>query len=818
MSTYLAHFFLLFALFVLNVPMHAAAPNEQEQENTQTVSSEKRIQDIQVHGNRTVSTETILNYLPYRIGGIFDRAKTRIALLNVYNGLKRFKNISISVEDVSDAFLIMHVDVVEKYPLVDVKFAGNHSIGEKELREKIDVTKIPAIDELEAELIAQKIKELYLQKGYHTVSIDTALEIFEDRAHALFTIHEGKRAVVKQIHFIGNNHVTDTQLRTIILTKEDWILSFLDHAGYFHKDKLEADKYFIQQYYKNIGHIHAHVTDVSVSIDDYENMILTYSINEGDCYHIKEIQVMKADSQDAEPLILDRFENLIVGDVYSLDLLRDALNRLENFWKNQGYIFAHAEPMLQIDEDSKQVSIKFHIEKGEQIIVNKITVRGNKKTRRKVILRNISAQEGTILTQYQLDRSQYNVESLGYFDQDSVQWKMRRLDQNHVDLELMVKEGRTGHLEFSFSYGGDLASLQSPIAGFAFKGAISDSNLFGYGINAALNMTLSRDEQGLFFHVAQPWLFDRPIYGACDVYHKRPSYTTFHHVERGAVNEKLTGGTTTVGYMLQTPHIWLQRIQFLATLGFENVAYNHPPRAANFALIETAEQYQRILDQEFNPGKYVFLSLYMDQDLRNHPMHTSRGHRLRVGSKSAFAVERHGIGFYKFDIDFVWFTPLIGDHDLVFRFRGYAGVVQHFKNKTIPFGELFQLGGQSSIRGFEYGQAGPQFQDDPIGGRKGLFVTADFIIPVLPDQSMKVVLFYNGGAGFDNPYAHLASKENIRNNNFDYRHAVGFGVRLLRPTPMSIDWGFKIDPRKNKVDPRLSETGHEVHFSMSYDF
>lgn len=814
MSTYFAYLFLVFTLFFSITPVYA----DTEQENSQTSFSEKRIQDIQVHGNKTVSTETILNYLPYRIGSFFDRKKTRLAIINVYNGLKRFKNVSIAIEDVNDEFLVLHVHVVEKYPLVAVKFAGNDSISEKELREKIDVTKIPAVDELEAELIAQKIKELYLQKGFHAASVDIGLEIFEERAQLLFTIHEGKRVAVKQIHFTGNNHVTDTQLRTIILTKEDWILSFLDHSGYFHKDKLEGDKYFIQQYYKNIGYIHAHVSDINVKIDESENMVLLYAINEGDCYRIQEIQVMNADKPDAVPMILDQFEGLVVGNVYSLDLLRSALNRLENFWKNQGYIFAHAEPMLQIDEETKQVSIKFNIEKGEQIIVNNITIRGNKKTRRKVILRNISAEEGTILTQYQLDRSLYNIESLGYFDQEGVQWKMKRLDQNHVDLEMIVKEGKTGHLEFSFSYGGDMVSLQSPLAGFAFKGALSDSNLFGYGINAALNLTLSRDEQGLYFHIAQPWLFDRPIYSAFDVYHKRPSYTSFHHIERGAVNEKLTGGSATIGYMLQTQQIWFQRIQFLATLGIENVAYNHPPRAAYFVVPDAQAQYQQILDREFNPGKYVFLTMYIDQDLRNHPLHTSRGHRLRVGGKSAFAIESNGIGFYKFDIDFTWFTPLIGDHDLVFRFRGYAGVVDHFHNKTIPFGELFQLGGQSSIRGFEYGQAGPQFQDDPIGGRKGMFVSADFIIPVLQDQSMKAVIFYNGGAGFDNPYAHLVSKENIKNNNFDYRHAVGFGVRLLRPTPMSIDWGFKLDPRKNKIDPRLDETGYEVHFAMVYDF
>jgi outer membrane protein insertion porin family len=396
-------------------------------------------------------------------------------------------------------------------------------------------------------------------------------------------------------------------------------------------------------------------------------------------------------------------------------------------------------------------------------------------------------------------------------------WKLKRLDEKRVDLELVVKEGKTGHAGFSITYGGDTKSLKSPLKGLNFKGELSDSNLFGHGINAILNLTLSREEQGLLFHVAQPWLFDKPIFGAFDLYHKRPSYILFHHIERGSVNEKVTGGLGTLGYMVQTTHPWFVRLSFLAACGIENIAYNHPPQSAFFQDQSTTEQYQFILDREFTPGTYAFLTFSIDQDLRNHPIHTSRGHKLKINTR--IGISPHDkIGFCKFDTDFVWYTPLIGETDLVFKFRGYAGFVTSLQNKNIPFGELYLLGGQNSIRGFEFGQAGPQFQDDPIGGKKGIFVSADLIFPIMSDLSMKAVLFYNGGAGFDNPYAQFVSKDNIRNNNFDYRHAVGFGIRLLKPTAISIDWGFKIDPRKNRGNPRLSETAHEVHFVMGYDF
>jgi outer membrane protein assembly factor BamA len=85
-------------------------------------------------------------------------------------------------------------------------------------------------------------------------------------------------------------------------------------------------------------------------------------------------------------------------------------------------------------------------------------------------------------------------------------------------------------------------------------------------------------------------------------------------------------------------------------------------------------------------------------------------------------------------------------------------------------------------------------------------------------MNMKAVVFYDGGTGFDNPYVTNVDKRSVTGNNFDYRHAIGIGIRVLQPMPVNIDWGFKIDPRKNKLDPRLSETASEIHFGMSYDW
>lgn len=83
---------------------------------------------------------------------------------------------------------------------------------------------------------------------------------------------------------------------------------------------------------------------------------------------------------------------------------------------------------------------------------------------------------------------------------------------------------------------------------------------------------------------------------------------------------------------------------------------------------------------------------------------------------------------------------------------------------------------------------------------------------------MRGVFFYDGGAGWNNPFAHLSNPAFIRDNNFTYRHSVGLGIRMMSPMPVKVDWGFKLDPRRNRFNPKLNESASEIHFGMTYDW
>jgi len=791
-----------------------------DDDETTTVVLPRRINEIITIGNKFTSLEAILSHIPYKVGEIFNPLKTRQLIHNLYHGLKRFRKITLKGENIGNDLINLHIIVEEKKPLKEVIIEGNKQVTDKEIIKKVNFDDMYAIDAEELKAITLAVKQLYLEKGY-MVTVDAELRIDDDdRAIALFTIHEGKKPLIKRIEFIGNKYISSKELRNIIMSKEDWVLSFLDKAGHYHPDRIEqADKQLIEQFYQNKGFLHTKVIDIDTAMNPKtKNITLTFEIEEGDQFRINKVSASGNDILPEEYLLYRL--PIRSGNIYSREAIAESIKILELIWGKQGYIFAHIEPSIQPDEDTKTVDISFFSELGEKVFLNKVNIKGNKKTRDKIIRRKLLLEEGELISQNKMDASKHNVESLGYFEpRDGINWKIRRLSNDAADLDLIVKEAKTGHFNAQIGFGGAGANLRSPISGFSVKGDLADTNLFGSGINLNFSASWAKDEQTIVFHIAEPWLFDKPILGALDIYHRRPSYDELMNINLAAVHEKLTGGNLAAGFITQSRWPIFNDTQILMNIGIDDIKYQEQPRASiSGANAATNAQYQGILNQEFAPGTFAWVATYCEQDTRNHPIHPSRGHKWRIGSKFAIPSFGNNIGYYKIGLDVNWFTPLINEYDLVLRLHGYFGIAGPFQGKTIPFGELFHIGGPSSVRGFLYGQIGPKFQGDTIGGKKTLFWNAELIFPITPDLSMKGVFFYDGGAGFDNPYLQNVSPQNITGNNFDYRHSIGVGVRLLRPMPIKVDWGFKIDPRKNKKDPSLNETGYEIHFGMTYDW
>ncbi len=807
----------------------------QQEENTGQISDEneqpqqqakqtrpKRINKIIVSGNKHVPTEAILSRIPLKEGEYFNVLKVGTLIRNIYTDLKRFRNVTVMGEDLDDQTMNLHIIVQEKKLLKEVRFEGNKQVSEDEIKKKIDFGTIPAVDKEELNKYVQIIKKLYVDKGYHLIKIDPEMIVdADDRATVIFHFAEPKRSLIHRIGFAGNRNITSKTLRHTILSKEDWILDFLDKSGIYHPERLEADRHFIEQLYQNRGFMNARVSDIKIDLDPTSNQIdLLFEIEEGDRYVVQEVKAPGNDILTEEQIL--SFLPVRVGQYFSRELITDSMQTLEKIWNNHGYMFAHVEPSIIPDDDKKTVNIAFYSELGNKVFLNKLTVKGNRKTKDKVIRRQINLTEGDLLTDYQMENSKGRVQSLGFFEQrDGVDWKLTRISDDLADLDLILQEAKTGRAYAKIGIGGT-ADIRSPLEGLAVELDVSDSNLFGSGVLFNCSARLGKDQRSFVVGLSNPWLFDKPILGRIDGYYRKSGYDELRHTR--PVNEIQKGGTLSTGFVPRFSCLpYLQDTFIRFNWGIDSLTYEAPPQATvegagAHERIEANVAYQSILNKVFQSGAYTFATASCGQDFRNHPQHPTRGHSWLARGQVAAPIFEGCLGFGKFDLDFHWYTPLINEYDLIFHLRSYVGFVHELRHDLIPYRELYHIGGPASVRGFLFGQIGPQFcpnavaaAGDSIGGRKAFFWSGELIVPISRDFNYTGVIFYDGGSGWDNPYIGDVPARFICNNQFDYRHSVGVGIRMMNPMPIKVDWGFKLDPRPG-------ETPYEVHFGMAYEW
>ena len=380
----------------------------------------------------------------------------------------------------------LYIIIQEKIPLKEIIFEGNSAVTEKEITEKVTSLDTPAIDQEELNIFANAIKKLYLERGYYNAAIDTEFIVDENgKGTIIFKINEGSKSLVKRISFKGNKHVSGKTLRSIMYTREDWLLSFLDKSGTYIPERLEGDKHVIEMYYQSHGYMNAKVTAITPQIDPCTNNVnLLVEIHEGDLYTIGSVRAPGNDLV-CEDVLLQAIA-IKPGDLYSREKIVDTIKNLELVWGNFGYLYAHIEPSIEVHEDTKTVDLGFHTELGKQITLGKLTIRGNQKTRDKIIRRQIIFAEGDPLTNIRMEQSKERIQSLGYFDQrEGVNWKIIRTGENTADFDLMLKEAKTGHLGFQLGFAGNPDNIREPLKGMSLQLDVGDTNLIGTGMRKA---------------------------------------------------------------------------------------------------------------------------------------------------------------------------------------------------------------------------------------------------------------------------------------------------------------------------------------------
>ncbi|MBP6892392.1 outer membrane protein assembly factor BamA [Candidatus Babeliales bacterium] len=801
--------------------------------------SKKKIHEIHVQGNQVISIPSILNRIPFKVGDEFNVNLTATVIKNLHK-IGYFHQVKVYVEPVDQDEIDLYILVQEKPKIKEITFIGNKALSEKDLQDELKVDTIPTLVQEELKALCNKIKKFYRKKNYHQAQVTAKLtNTDDDRVSVEFTIKEGKKSYLNRISFKGNKHYPSKKLKRTLISKEDWILGMIDHSGVYNPDMVEGDKYMIEEAYKNNGFVNAKVTDVEVLKDDNaETYHLIFNIHEGDRYRIKDVEVQGNDIVSTARIreVLPLFE----GQIYSVENLRKAIENIRILCGEHGYIFADVEPDLKIHEEDKTVTVGFNLDLKDQVYLNRLTIRGNKKTRDKVIRRNILLDEGELITNQKMEVSKACVGLLGYFDPKSgVNWKTTRIDDTHADLDLIVNEVKTGNFAANLSFGGSPTNRQTPQTGLNFSTSFGDKNFLGSGVMLNSSIEISKKYRSGVASIGNPWMFDRPIRGILSGFIKSSEYDDQIDIAQDAPYERAVGGVMGLGYVAK----FLGGIIIDGKVNFERITFENKVEARRALGAKDMIIAQVLLDKYFQSGNQISFITTMGQDRRNGVVFPTNGYQwsflgqLTVpgnfrSKKDEISCDAgcgggqpisNNFNYFKTELDLSYYTPLINEHDLVLCIHGNLGVVHPFKCKDVPWKNLYHVGGPTSIRGYTYGQVGPTWKTDSLGASKAFFLNVEFIVPLSANLGTRGVIFYDGGAGWDTPYYQdfsnaarakgLCFETDFSNNNFFYRHSVGIGVRMKSPTPLQIDFGIKLNPSK-KFKKQLTE----MHLSMEHSF
>ena len=812
----------LFFLAFFSCNLYSADPAQ----NPQAVAADLVINDIILtrnNPNKFLTDDAILNRVPYQKGIIFDPRRSSQLIHNLY-GMSApygfFEQIYVAQENLADNRVNVHIITYEKPELEDIIIVGNKALKDDDLDEKLNLGDIQAINEVDLQRIVKALRKGYSDKNFHLIEVEPEIFKHGNKASVVITVKEGIKSFVKRVRFKGNEYIRSKDIRKVIFTREDWLLGALNKAGNYDPERLEIDKHIIESFYKTKGFLLAKVIDVDVVMDPITKQYdVTFTIKEGDCYRVGEIHAHGNDIIPEEILLKNL--PLRTGEVYSSKDMQESIEKLKEIWGIYGYVFADIDPIMIPNEQDKTVNITFNSELGDKVYVNRINIIGNKKTRDKVIRRKVILNEGDLVTGPGMELSKARVEGLGYFDpREGVNWKINRVDKDQADLDLIVKEVKTGKFFYEMGFGGSNFNIYSAARSLKISGNISDTNLFGSGIIVRGNASWSRQEWSVSGNIANPYFADENILMEADVHVTQANYEDELH-DVTDFTERIIGGFLGSGFTIA--RTFLRDTAASLRIGVEDITHSSKPR------VETTQTgsalLQAILDRRFQDGIMAYSAGGLAQDFRNHTVHPSNGYQWALTSRMGVGEDQvstkkdgtidiiPGLGYIKCDLDAVWYSPLIGEQDLIFAIHAHAGFTGSVRGRSIPYRDLYHIGGPASVRGFLPGQIGPTLLGNSIGAKKAFWVNTEIIFPITEDMSMKADVFYDGGAGWDTPLPSdfTAEKKLIKNNKFNFRHSVGFGFRMTAPQPMKIDIGFKLDKQKG-------EKAVEVHFSGYREF
>jgi outer membrane protein insertion porin family len=772
-----SHFF-FFIFLILSGPTAGFA-----QEIIGPIKEMFKVDAIEFTGNRKVESEAIQEKIGTRTDMVLDNYLLRKDLSRIYE-MKYFEDVAAYHKQAKGKNILLF-KLKEKPIISKVEFSGNDEINDDDLKEQIKTKEFNILDVSTLKNDILLLQKHYEEKGYFLAQ--ATYHIKETKGGSVevkFKIKEWDKVRVKKIMFLGNKAIQDDELKNFMQTREETYFSFLSGSGNFKEINFQTDVERLKYYYKTRGYLQINIQNPEVTAsEDKKWIFITVRLQEGPQFSVNDIsfngELLFTEQEMMEKLKIKK------GDIYNEENLRLDIQTLTEMYQDKGYAFANVLRTLEVVPGENKVDIVFSFEKGVIAYFGKIIVKGNTKTRDKVIRRELRIKEGEMYSGSKLRTSKENVNRLGFFQQESVIFNTitRKGTDNILDVEISIKERPTGQISLGAGY-------STATKGFV-QASVAQNNFRGMGQNINLNLSYSNRQQIYNLGFTEPYLFDTKWTAGSDY------YQTVSYFIRSFAYKK-HGGDLRVGHPIA------DYTRLFLTYRYED---NKVDQVINSGIDEKVEN---------GSGSSVQASIIRDK--RNNIFEPTGGYYTNT------SLEYTGLGgtyrWIKGEVEGRYYKPIIGD--LVLRTR--ASIAQLFKTtqREIPRVERFSMGGARNMRGFNLEDIGPRrlaqntntkaIEAFNFGGLFNVLGTVELEHPLIKEAGLKWVMFYDTG----NVYETRIGED----GNFALRANYGFGFRWFSPIGiLRFEFGFPVNPRTDRLGVKGdNEASNQFNFDIGQLF
>ncbi len=372
------------------------------------------------------------------------------------------------------------------------------------------------------------LSEIYKRNGragakitYRTVPLPNG------KVDVVFTVEEGDKTGIKEIKFTGNNVYSTRRLVGMMETTEMNFMSFFKSSDIYDPERIASDLEIIRRFYLKNGYADFRVLSSDAQFDAQQGgYIVNIVIEEGPQYRVSNVDI-ESHVPDIDSNSLKDELRISAGDIYNGDAVEKTVESLTRAVAKKGYAFTQARPRGERNQAAQTVAIRFLLDEGPRVYIERIVIKGNTRTRDYVIRREFDLGEGDAYNRVLVDRAERRLNGLGYFKKVKVTNEPGS-SPDRVILLVEVEDQPTGNFGVSGGY--------STNQGFIGEVSVSESNFLGRGQAVRLSVQGGQVASGVNFSFTEPYFLDQRMAAGFDLFarHQRAyQYSIYSSTSEG---------------------------------------------------------------------------------------------------------------------------------------------------------------------------------------------------------------------------------------------------------------------------------------------